>query len=503
MPLPDTQIAIIGTGFAGIIAAIRLQSAGYRSFVLFERAHDIGGTWRDNTYPGCACDVPSHLYSIATEPNPDWSRMFSSQPEIWAYLKKVVEKHHLQPHIQFNTDIVRQVFTAEHGYWQLTDRKGHTHTARIVIMATGPLNRPCLPNIEGMNTFAGKQMHSAQWDNTYDLHNKRVAVIGTGASAIQIVPAIAPEVAQLSVFQRTAAWIMPRHDRPITATEQARFKRFPKLQKLVREFIYELLEFRGLMFLGNKWIHRIGTRQAIAKLEKEVQNPKTRQQLTPTYQLGCKRILASDDYLPTFNRANVHLETDPIAHITHDAVITQQGNIYPVEVIIYSTGFVASEINTDERIIGLNGQSLFDEWQQTGLEAYRGTTISGYPNLAFVLGPNTGLGHNSVLHMMESQMNYIMQYIAHIVQCGNNGFLDLRPDVQKTYNEHLQAQFKGTVWDSGCKSWYLNSKGKNTTLYPRLTRQFRRETRHFDISDYVISTASTPVAGIAVAKNNL
>lgn len=477
------DIAIIGTGFAGIIAALRLKAEGH-TFIMFERASDIGGTWRDNTYPGCACDVPSHLYSIASEPNPNWSRLFSSQPEIWAYMKTVVDKHQLRQYIRFDTEIVHQTFMPDKGNWQLKDRQGNIYTARIVIMATGPLNRPYMPTIEGNDLFEGKKMHSAMWDNTYSLVGKRVAVIGTGASAIQIVPAIAPDVAQLIVFQRTPAWVMDRRDQPISAQTQARFAYYPTIQKAMREFIYNLLEFRGLMFVGNKWIHRIGTHQALKKLEREVKNPEIRQKLTPKYALGCKRILASDDYLPTFNRENVYLETEPIAQITRTGIATQSGKHHDIDVIIYSTGFVASEIHTDAQIIGIGGRSLFDEWQQNGLEAYRGTTVSGYPNLLFLLGPNTGLGHNSVLHIMESQMNYIVQYIAHLKKNSPTAFLDIKSDVQAMYNQAIQVLFEGTVWNSGCKSWYMNTRGKNTTLYPRLTRQFRRETKHFDISEY-------------------
>jgi cation diffusion facilitator CzcD-associated flavoprotein CzcO len=479
------DIAIIGAGFAGIIAALQLKKAGYHSFVIFERAADLGGTWRDNTYPGCACDVPAHLYSIADEPNPYWSNLFAGQAEIWAYMHTVANKNKLGEHIIFNTDIVQQHFIADKGQWQLNDRKGNVYSARIVIMATGPLNRAYTPTIKGMDLFGGKQMHSANWDANYDLTDKRVAVIGTGASAIQIVPAIAAQVTQLTVFQRTPAWIMARNDRKIDTATQQRFAKYPRLQRALREFIYSLLEFRGRMFVGNKWIHKIGTRQALKKLEREVIDPQVRQKLTPKYQLGCKRILASDDYLPTFNRANVTLETDAIGEITPTGIVTQSGKQYALDTIIYSTGFVASEIQTDAQITGLNGQSLFEQWQQTGLQAYRGTTVAGYPNLLFVLGPNTGLGHNSVLHMMESQLNYIVQYIDFLLKNKQLSYLDIQADVQANYNKSLQYLFKGTVWDSGCKSWYLNSQGQNTTLYPRLTREFRRETKQFVAAEYI------------------
>lgn len=481
---PDFQVGIIGAGFAGIIAALRLQQSNRRSFVIFEKAAEIGGTWRDNIYPGCACDVPSNLYSISFEPNPNWQRMYSSQTEILTYLKGVVRKNNIENHIRYDSEIVRYEFVEQYGLWKLTDRRGRAIVVQMVIIAMGPFNRPQMPDVKGIDAFLGKTLHSARWDNQYDLKGKRVAVVGTGASAVQIVPAIAPEVAQLTVFQRTAAWIGTRMDAEVPLARRLRYQKFPFLQRLRRGLLYWFLEFRGLMFLGNERIHRYFHKLSLEKLEREVRDPETRRKLTPDYRLGCKRILSSDDYLPTFNRENVELETDAIQEITPDGILTKNGTRRRFDAIIFATGFEVADITTDMRICGRNGKELFAEWRENGLEAYRGTTVSGYPNLAFILGPNTGLGHSSMIHMMESQVNYILKYLDLLEKNGKNAFLDLKPSIQKHYNQTIQDQFQTTVWASGCASWYVNGAGRNTTLYPRLTARFRRETKQIDDSEY-------------------
>ncbi len=482
----DYQVGIIGAGFAGLVAATHLRKAGKNSFVILERASEIGGTWRDNVYPGCACDVVSYVYSIASEPNPDWSHQYSKQPEILQYLKNVVAKNDLEPHISFETDIVKAEFIEKDGYWQLTDQHGYQTRVRLLISAIGPLNRPVIPPFKGLDTFKGKAFHSSQWDTTCDLKNKRVAVIGTGASAIQIVPNIVDVVVQLNVFQRTAAWVAPRFDRKISGFEKTLFKYLPFTQKAFREGFYWLNEFFGKAFLGNMRVYKINEYLITQKLKKEVHDPVARQKLTPQYAIGCKRILVSDDYLPTFNRPNVNLVTEAIDYITEDSIITKDGQVHPVDIIVLATGFEAANVDIYTKIFNQHGINLIDEWQKKGVEAYRGTTIANFPNLAFLLGPNTGLGHNSVIHMMESQMTYILQYLDILEKNGFEAYLELKPEVQKKYNENLQKQFDGTVWASGCDSWYFNKFGKITTLYPRLTAQFRRETKRLNVEDYQI-----------------
>jgi cation diffusion facilitator CzcD-associated flavoprotein CzcO len=481
---PDVQVGIIGAGFAGLVAALRLKKQQKNSFVIFERAAEVGGTWRDNVYPGCACDVPSPLYSFADEPNSDWDHLYASQPTILAYIQSVVERHKLRSHIRFNTDIVRAQFMPEPGYWQLTDAQGHTTTVKVLLAALGPLNRPNLPDFTNISTFKGAIFHSAQWDTTYDLTGKNVAVIGTGASAIQLVPAIAPQVKSLTVFQRTPAWISHRLNRSVSEADRQRFRRFPMLMKAQRESIFWLNELIGMGFTGSKWVNAIMKRISLRKLADEVNDPETRRKLTPAYTIGCKRILKSDDFYPTFNRPNVHLVTESIDAFTPTGIRTADGQEYIVDTVILGTGFKVADMNFYTQFIGKNGQQLLDVWQKTGGEAYKGVTTANFPNLAFLLGPNTGLGHNSVIHMMESQMNYIMQYIEQIERLGESGYLDVKESVQNAYNQRLQQQFAGTVWASGCQSWYMNEAGKNTTLYPRLNTHFRKITKHFSVSDY-------------------
>jgi cation diffusion facilitator CzcD-associated flavoprotein CzcO len=482
----DFQVGIIGAGFGGLVAALRFQKEGRNSFVIFERASEVGGTWRDNVYPGCACDVPSHLYSFADELNPNWSRAFSKQPEILEYIKDVAEKHNLRKLIRFKTDIVDLKFIEEPGLWEITDQHGTITRVKLVISATGPLNRPNTPKFKGMELFQGKVFHSAEWDNNYDLKGKRVAVIGTGASSIQIVPNIAPIVGQLTVFQRTAAWVQMRPDHAFSGFAKGLFKTAPAINKFYREMIYWRNEFFGKAFVGNETINRIGSKLSLRHLSKQVRDPETRRKLTPNYKMGCKRVLVSNDYYPAFNRPNVTLETTSIQEWNAKGIITADGIQHDFDAIVLATGFVAAEIELYTTITGLNNRDLLSEWRQTGAQAYRGTTVSGFPNLAFILGPNTGLGHNSVVHMMESQMNYLIDYLKLLENHGPNGYLDVNADIQAKHNQHLQTQFEGTVWQSGCQSWYLNREGKNTTLYPRLTAQFRKELKHLDEGAYEV-----------------
>jgi len=481
---PDVDVAIIGAGFAGLGAAVRLKQQGNTSFVVFERAAEVGGTWRDNVYPGCACDVPSHLYSLSFAPNPNWSRMYSPQPEILNYLKNVVDTYQLAPTIRYNTEITRTEFSESDGFWTLTDRAGSSLTARVVIGAIGPLNRPYIPKLNGSDTFAGRAFHTSNWDHSYDLTGKRVAIIGTGASAIQIVPQLAPNVEQLSIFQRTAPYVTPRLDRAVSPVEQRLFRRMPVLQKAYRSFIYWLNELRGLSFLGNETFNKFGTKEAQKHLEAAISDPELRRKATPNYKLGCKRVLVSDDYYPALTRPNVELITDRIDRVTPSAIITSDGAERPVDAIIYGTGFVASEIICDLHIMGRRGENLFNQWLTTGPEAHYGITASDYPNLLFLVGPNTGLGHNSIVHMIESQVQYVLGYLDLLDKAGPDAFLDVKPEAQARYNATIQQKLAGTVWASGCQSWYLDSRGKNTTIWPGLTATYRKATRQVNPADY-------------------
>lgn len=483
---PNTDVAIIGAGFGGLAAALRLKKENKYSFVIFERAAEVGGTWRDNVYPGCGCDIPSHLYSFADELNPNWSRAFSGQAEILAYLKHCVEKNNLRPLIRFNSEIVKAEFNEAMGYWLLTDQHGTTTSARVVVSAMGPLNRPNFPDFEGLALFKGKVFHSSEWDTTYDLRGKKVALIGTGASAIQIVPNIAHQVAQLTLFQRTPPWIAPRLDRSIGSRERWLYQHLPFLQRAVRNLIYWILELRGLGFLGNKTIAKIGTQQCLNNINDHIKDPILRQKVTPTYQFGCKRVLISDDYYPALNLPHVHLEQQAIDHITPNGVVTTDGTHYEADLLVMCTGFVASEIFLDNVIRGRQQRNLLDEWRIDGPEAHRGIVVSGFPNMFFLLGPNSGLGHNSVVHIIESQVNYVIDYLHQLDRLGPHDYLDVRPEVQAAHNTELQTKLHNSVWGSGCHSWYQTSKGKNTTIYPGLTVTYRNETKRINPEDFEV-----------------
>ncbi|WP_375446458.1 flavin-containing monooxygenase [uncultured Fibrella sp.] len=492
---PDVQVAIIGAGFAGLGTAIRLQMSGRTSFVVYERANDVGGTWRENTYPGCACDVPSHLYSYSFAPNPNWSKAYSPQPEIHRYLQECVGQFGLRDHIRFNTEVVDTRWLESDACWQLTDQRGGILTARVVVAATGPLNRPSVPDLPGLGTFAGTTFHSARWNHEYDLRGKRVAVIGTGASAIQLVPELAKITTQLTVFQRTAPYVTPRRNRDYALWQQRLYALVPTLQKVHRHAIYWFNELFGLSFIGNETINKLGTATARKHLEHQIKDPELRRKVWPNYKLGCKRILVSDEYYPALTRPNVELVTDRIEHVTPVGIRTssasQDGTDRPFDALIFSTGFVVADIYLNQSIIGRNGRDLLGEWEQTGAQALYGLTVSGFPNLLFLLGPNTGLGHNSVVHMIESQLTYLLDYLRQLEQAGDDVFFDVKPEAQRTHNAQIQQQLAGTVWASGCQSWYMNQQGKNTTLWPDLTVTYRKATRSVNMADYVVERATT------------
>ncbi len=484
------DVAVIGAGFSGLAAAIRLRQAGRDSFVIFERAAEVGGTWRDNVYPGCGCDVASPLYSFSFAPNPEWSRMFSGQPEILAYIQRTVSQFDLRPHIEFNTEIIRTEFSEQTGRWTLTDRAGCATTARVVLVAIGPLNRPARPRLPGLSSFQGHTFHSSEWDTDHDLTGKRVGVIGTGASAIQFVPQIAPVVGQLSLFQRSAPWVLPRLDRAFSETEKTWFRRLPVLQWVQRELIYWRNELFGLVFFGNKKLTDQARAIAARHLARAIKDPDLRRKATPNYALGCKRVLISNDYYPALTRPNVELVTEGIREVTPTGIVTDDGRERPLDVLIFGTGFVASSFLIDLHISGRGGRSLFGEWQASSAEAYRGTTVSGYPNMLVLVGPNTGLAHNSIIHIMESQVAYVLDYLRRLDAAGPGAYLDVRPKAQRAYNEQVQAQLRDTVWASGCQSWYQTAEGKNTTLLHTLTVKFRRSLKRVEMGDYELLRAT-------------
>lgn len=480
----DFPIAIIGAGFAGIGTAIRLRQAGIESFTMFERAAEVGGTWRDNTYPGAACDVPSHAYSLSFEPNPRWSRKFAESGEIQKYLVGLAGKWKLREHLRFNTEIADARFDESKGTWTLTTKTGERFTARVVVSCVGGLVDPKLPDIPGIGNFKGQLMHTARWNHSYDLTGKLVAVIGTGASAVQVVPSIASSVGRLHVFQRTPGWVVPKMDGAYTERAKRRFERHPLLLKLSRALLYWRSEMFGpMIFLDNKALSSIGERMSLKHLKAQVKDPGLRQKLTPNFQFGCKRILVSDDYWATFNRENVELVTDGIEEITEKGIRTRDGKVRELDAIIMATGFEVGITTAPFEIVGMGGRTLKQAWAD-GAVAYKGMSVAGFPNWFILMGPNTGPGHTSVLVYTEAQIRHVMEAI-HLLRNESRKYVEVMPGVQKKYNEAIQGRMKYMVW-GGCNSWYLSADHENHSLYPGLAFEYVLRTRHFDPTDYHI-----------------
>ncbi|MGH9039381.1 MAG: flavin-containing monooxygenase [Acidimicrobiia bacterium] len=477
--MKPVQVVIIGSGFAGLGMAIRLREAGFEVVVL-ERAGDVGGTWRDNTYPGAACDVPSHLYSFSFAPNPDWSSSFSPQHEIQDYLRNTADRFGVRPHVRFGTEVRSARWTAER--WEVETTSG-SYSAQFLISATGALSDPSLPDLPGLDRFTGTAFHSARWRHDHDLSGERVAVIGTGASAIQFVPQIQPHAGRLSVFQRTPPWIVPRWDRRFTRAERWMFRHVPALQRLARAGIYWSREAYVFGFAFNPRLMKAAETVARTHLRRQVPNPGLRSRLTPDYTIGCKRILISNDYLPALAQPNVDLVTAGIAEVREHSIVTADGAEHPVDTIIFGTGFHVTDIPVASRIAGRDGVLLSEHWRD-GMHAHRGTTTAGFPNLFVLVGPNTGLGHTSQVVMIESQIAYVVDALRH-AGARAAATVEVRPEAEADWNERVQAGMAGTVWTTGnCASWYLDPSGRNTTLWPDFTWRFRRETRRFDPAAY-------------------
>jgi cation diffusion facilitator CzcD-associated flavoprotein CzcO len=477
------NVAVIGSGFGGLGTAIRLKDAGIGNFLLFERADDLGGTWRDNTYPGCRCDVGSDLYSFSFAPNPRWSNTYSYQPEIWAYLQDVATRHHLRELIKFNHDVTDISFDPASKLWYLTTNQG-VFQAHNVVLAVGGLAEPRMPDIEGIESFAGSVMHTAQWDENVTLVGQRVGVIGTGASAIQTVPQIAPFVGHLEVFQRTPSWILPHLGHVVSERSKRLYRVVPLAQKVVRAFGYWRRELMVLGFVKDPSRMTKGETLAREHLERQVPDPQLRQRMTPHYRLGCKRVLISNDYYPTFSRENVGLVTEPIERIEPQGIRTADGMLHEFDVLIAATGFYVTDNPIGEKVHGTKGEKLSRAFCGD-MANYKGTMFPDFPNLFMLGGPNTALGHSSIIFMHESQLNYIIKTIEVTLKRGAR--VEPTIDAARKWTQGLQEKLPGTVWGTGCSSWYLNAQGKNTVIWPDFTFKFRQETRHFVPKDHEIT----------------
>ena len=477
--LPVT-FAIIGTGFSGLGAAIALRRAGYHDLVLLERADDVGGTWRDNTYPGCRCDVQSNLYSFSFAPKPDWSETYPSQPELRAYLRQIAADYGLLPDIRFGHEVLGARWEDQAGRWRVTTSRGE-FSARYLIAGTGALVEPSLPDIHGIDKFEGTIMHSARWDAGWSPAGRRVAVIGTGASAIQIVPVLQPQAEHLTVFQRTAAYVLPHDNRPVRPAERLAYKYLPVTQRASRASIYWMRELLAVGFVMRPQILLRAEEMWRAHMERAITDPDLRRRLTPGYRLGCKRVLLSNEFYPALAAPNASLVTEKITEFTADAVITADGERHEVDTVIFATGFHVTDNPMFGKITGRGGRSLASAYGQT----YLGTVLPGFPGYFQLTGANTGLGHTSMIHIIESQLAFIIDAVRKIEAAGGGACM-VRPDVAAAYNLRLQRKLPGTVWGSGCSSWYLDRAGRNLTLWPGFTFGFRRRTRRFRPRDFII-----------------
>ncbi len=475
---PAHRIVIVGAGFAGLGMAIRLRQAGITNFLLLERAAEVGGTWRDNTYPGCACDIPSHLYSFSFAPSADWSRHYAGQAEIQAYLLGCVLEYGLRDQLQTGADLQEAVYYEAQQEWRLTLTSGTALRAEVLILARGALSEPSIPEIPGLEKFAGPKFHSAHWDHSVDLTGKRVGVIGTGASAIQFVPQIAPLVEKLTLFQRTPAWILPKRDIALSPAWRRALRSVPLLRRAHRTYLYWSHEARAIPFVVWPWLMRFAERRARSYLKRQVVNPTLRECLIPDYRMGCKRILLSNDFQPSLNLPSVDLVTDNIIYVTSAGVktagvttggVTKGDGVERVlDVLILATGFAAGAPTGAPRVVGRAGADLRDHRQN-----YLGIAVPGFPNLFLLGGPNTGLGHNSIVFMLEAQIGLVLRRLRrHGTQTD-----EIRADAAARFGKGLDRRMRRTVWLSGCRSWYLDAAGRNTTLWPGFSIGYWLRTR--------------------------
>ncbi|MEZ0363824.1 flavin-containing monooxygenase [Mycobacterium sp. pUA109] len=491
----DTHVyttLIVGAGFTGLGAAIKLGQAGVDDIVILERADRVGGTWRDNTYPGAACDIPSLLYSFSFVPNPTWSRAYSPAEEICRHIEDMADCFDVRRHIHFGTEVSGLTFDEDAGQWSIATTGGRTYRARTVILASGPLSDASFPDIRGLDDYQGHKIHSARWDHDYDFTGKRVAVIGTGASAIQIIPELVKTAGHVKVFQRTPGWVLPRADVPIPPRLQQMFAAMPATQRLARLALFIGHEASATALVWDSPLTKAVAWAGKAHLRRQVKDPWLRRQLTPDFTPGCKRMLVSSDYYPALQQDNCKLIDWPIATLSPAGIRTSDGIEHHLDAIVFATGYDVHLTGPPFPVHGLSGRSLQAQWRD-GAQAYKSASAHGYPNLFFMSGPNSGPGHNSLLVYVEGQLDYAVRAITTIVD-NDLRYLDVRENVQSTYNSRLQQRLTKTTWMTGCSSWYLTKDGFNATMYPGFATQYLRQMRDFQFSDYsaVARDANTP-----------
>jgi cation diffusion facilitator CzcD-associated flavoprotein CzcO len=474
----------VGGGFSGLGVGIELLKRGITDFVILEKASQLGGTWRENTYPGCACDVPSHLYSFSYAPNPDWSRVFSPQPEIQAYLLRVAQEFGVMAHVQLDTEVEEARWSDDAQRWFVRTNR-EAFEAEILVAGAGPLHLPKIPKLPGLESFGGTYFHTAQWNHEHDLKGRRVAVVGTGSSSIQLVPEIQPLVKELLLFQRTAAWVLPKPDHAIPALEKALFRYVPAAQRAYRSTIYHALELVQLAQRRPKAMERLqflGT----GHLARAVKDPALRAKLTPDFVLGCKRFLLSNTYYPALTQPNAQVIAQGVREVTPTGLVSADGTHHEVDTIVFGTGFEVSDPPISRCVVGRDGRTLGEVWGGSP-EAYLGTTVSGFPNLFLMLGPNVGNGHSSALGIIEAQAKYLASGLEQMAR-QDIASLDLRPEVQARFNDDVQEALRDTVWNAGgCASWYLDDNGVNSAIYPWTTIDLFRRLRRLELSHYEVT----------------
>ncbi|CAJ1496522.1 NAD(P)/FAD-dependent oxidoreductase [[Mycobacterium] kokjensenii] len=479
--------AIIGAGFAGIGAAIRLKDQGITDFAIFERDSRVGGTWRDNTYPGAACDIPSRLYSYSFAPNPDWSHTYSGSAEILAYIDRMVDTSGIAPYIRFDHTVLGLGYDEDAGEWIIDLAGREPVRARTVIVASGPLANASFPDIPGIETYEGHKIHSARWDHDYDFEGKKVAVIGTGASGVQIVPELVKVAGSVKVFQRTPGWVLPRINTATGGWLKRIYRDVPFAEKLMRSAWFWGHESVAVGVVWDTPFTRLVEALSLANLRVQVKDPWLRRQLTPDFSAGCKRLLMTSDYYPALQADNCKLVTWPIARLSPKGIRTVEGIEHQFDAIVFATGFEVSKAGAPIPITGIDGRELASEWSR-GAYAYRSVAVSGYPNLFFTFGPNSGPGHSSALVYMEAQIDYIVDAIAKLVQFEWKS-LDVRPEVQARYNKEIQRRLESTTWNSGCQSWYLTEDGFNATMYPGFATQYVNQLKSVNLDDFKITVS--------------
>ena len=486
MPASATRIrvVVIGAGFGGIGLGIKLKLAGRHDFLILEKSDCVGGVWRENRYPGAACDVPSHLYSFSFEPRADWPDKFGKQADILDYLTHCARKHSLEPHIRFGAEVSEARWDEASCHWIVQTSGGEVYEAQALITATGQLNRPYIPSLSGLQNFAGAAFHSAEWRQDYDFSGQRVAVIGTGASAIQFIPAIAPLVSKLIVFQRSAPYVLPKPDKQYSQWQRDMFARHAGLLRLSRLLTYIRHEMRAFAFVTWRAAMNIKKWSFRRFLRRSIKDDKLREGLTPDYRMGCKRILLSNDFYPAMARENVELVTQAIVDVRPDAIVTSDGVERKIDCIVYGTGFAATEFLVPIKITGTRGQDLHRSWQG-GAKAHLGMTVSGFPNFFMLYGPNTNLAHNSIVYMIEHQIRYVMACLDRLNRDEIRS-LEIKRDVQERYNVKLQRRLQKAMWSKGCKSWYLTADGTNTANWPGYSLEFTLRTRAPKWDEYVV-----------------